>query len=299
MSLTRQALEFRRVMRDVGTVATRDTVALMALVRESSFDRGMELMRETLPAISKTYGSVTETVTRTYYQTQRQRAQISTPFVAPPVDYDWDLFADNTVGFAGSRIAERSGYGATVALVAGAVTGELNAFSRIIIEEYSSMDPTPTSFQRVTGPDPCEFCLFMAAVADARRFATSEGSVDYHNKCSCVDVPVFQGQSFDRPASYDRMEETFGEARSHLEITQALAREQAPGLRRRDFFRKYPDSSITTKNIMREIRAVDGGKPFTVRPEVLGANPERTVRNAIARNPQWSDSQVAMARSLL
>jgi hypothetical protein len=95
------------------------------------------------------------------------------------------------------------------------------------------------------------------------------------------------------------MEETFGEARSHLEITQALAREQAPGLRRRDFFRKYPDSSITTKNIMREIRAVDGGKPFTVRPEVLGANPERTVRNAIARNPQWSDSQVAMARSLL
>lgn len=299
MSLNRQGLEFRRVMRDVDAVAKADVLGMMRIVRQSSFDRGMELMRETVPAIAKTYGSVTQTVTRQYHANVRRSAGITEPFVAARIPYNWDDFAEITVGFAGARILEGRPYGATTALIAGAVASELNAFSRLIIEEYGSLDPRQVGFERVVGPNPCEFCLFMAAVADAKRFTKNEGRVDYHSNCSCVDVPIFEGQVFDRPASYDRMEETYSEARAHLEIQQALARAQDPGLRRKQFFAKYPESSITTRNIMREIRAVDGAKAFTVPPQVLGANPAETVRLAIARNPQWSDSVVAMARSLI
>jgi len=286
-------------MRDVGAVATGDVVGLMKLARESSFDRAMELMRETLPAISKTYGSVTQTVTRQYHANQRARARIDTPFTPAPVSYDWDDFANTTVGFAGQRIQQARPFGATTALIAGAVVAELNAFSRIIIEEYGTQDPRQVGFERVTGPTPCEFCLFMAAVADAQRFAKREGRVDYHNKCSCVDVPIFEGQTFDRPASYDRMEETYSEARNNLDILDELARVQRPDLGPRNRFRAFPEGAQNTSNIMREIRAVNAGKPFSVDPRFLGPNPEETIRLAIARNPQWSDGQVARVRSLL
>lgn len=299
MSLSRDGLEFRRVMRDVDGLAKRDVTGLMRLVRESSFDRGMELMRETVPAISRTYGSVAQTVTRQFHANQRRKAGVTSPFTPSPVSYDWDEFGETVVGFAGARIVEKAPFGATATLVAGAVAAELNNFSRIIIEEFGSQDPAQVGFERVTGPNPCEFCLFMASVAEASRFTQAEGRVDYHSNCSCVDVPIFEGQVFDRPASYDRMEETFGEARSHLDIMSELAREQRPDLGPRNRFRAFPEAAQNTRNIMREIRAVDGGRPFTVPERLLGANPERTIQNVIARNPQWSDSQVAMARSLI
>jgi hypothetical protein len=299
MSLSRDGLEFRRVMRDVDALAKRDVTGLMRLVRESSFDRGMELMRQTVPAISRTYGSVTQTVTRQFHANQRRKSGVTTPFTPSPVSYDWDDFAEGVVGFAGARIAESAPYGATTALIAGAISAELNEFSRIIIQEYGSSDPAQTGFERVTGPNPCEFCLFMASVAEASRYTQAEGRVDYHSNCSCVDVPIFEGQVFDRPASYDAMEETFGEARAHLDIMSELAREQRPDLGPRNRFRAFPEAAQNTKNIMREIRAVDGAKPFTVPDRLLGSNPQRTIENVIARNPQWSDSTVAMARALI
>ena len=299
MSLSRDGLEFRRVMRDVDALAKQDVTGLMRLVRESSFDRGMELMRETLPAISSTYGSVTATVTRQFHANQRRKAGVTTPFRPAPVSYDWDDFAQGVVGFAGARIVEQAPFGATTTLIAGAVAAELNAFSRIIIEEFNSMDPAQDGFARVTGPDPCEFCLFMASVADAVRYTKEEGRVDYHSNCSCVDVPIFEGQTFDRPASYDRMEDNFSEARSHLDIMSELAREQRPDLGPRNRFRAFPEAAQNTKNIMREIRAVDSGRPFTVPDRLLGPDPRATIERVIARNPQWSDSQVAMARSLI
>jgi len=286
-------------MQNVGTVATADTVALMTLVEASSFNRGMELMRETLPAIVKTYGSVTETVTRTYYSNLRTQARVPTPYRPPTVGYDWDEFAENTVGFAGSRILAQAPFGATQALIAGAISAELNEFSRIMIREFGSMDSVRVSFERVVGPNPCEFCLFMAAVADAQRFAKAEGSVDYHSKCSCVNVPIFEGQEFDRPASYDAMEETYGEARTRIDALDALAKNQAPDLRNKNRFKLFPESSQTTNNIMREIRSVDGNKPFLVPDKYLGSNPEQTVRLTIAQNPQLSDSAVALLRSLI
>lgn len=299
MSLSRDGLEFRRVMRDVDALAKQDVAGLMRLVRESSFDRGMELMRETVPAISRTYGTVTATVTRQFHANQRRNAGVTRPFTPAPVSYDWDGFSEMVVGFAGARIVEAAPYGATTALVAGAIAAELNTFSRIIIEEFGSQDPAQTGFERVTGPNPCEFCLFMASVAEASRYTKAEGRVDYHSNCSCVDVPIFEGQVFDRPASYDAMEDTFSEARAHLDIMSELAREQRPDLGPRNRFRAFPEAAQNTKNIMREIRAVDRGKPFTVSERLLGANPERTIQNVIARNPQWSDSYVAMARALI
>lgn len=255
MSVVTDGREFQSVMKNVATLAAADALgAFNTALQLNSANDTYGVIRETVPAILSTYGSVTGTVSTNYYLDQRTKAKIGGSFSAVFADVDWESVSGGTVGYTISRLKTGAPLDATRAIMAQNIYSNLFDYSRSTIAKNSLEDSTQVSYRRLTSPNACDFCLYIAISLDPGR--TNKIEKQYHSKCSCVDVPVFSGQSFSEPAYYGSYRDELSSARRSLEEKQAIAREQDPNLRKKAFFAKYPDTAITTRNLVSEVRKV-------------------------------------------
>jgi hypothetical protein len=258
--LIRLAAEHRQIISDAATLAVRETRT--ALVAADSFlsGTGYGLVRESIPEILTTYGAVVGTIDAAYYSNLRELAGVRRPYVAGSSSVDWERVAAPISGFAIQRTVERQPLAATLTLIGSAVSAELFNYSRENVVFNSRRDPTPVKYQRITRPNACDFCMYMATGFEGD--GSGQEYKNYHQGCACVDVPIFEGQRFEEPAYYTEFRGQTAEARSRIQEIREAARAESPGMRDRDFFRKYPEAALTTENIVKQVRNVRLGNPL-------------------------------------
>lgn len=267
--MTQQLIQLARdhqaIISNAATLAVRETQAALTLASELRSGVGYGLLRETIPEILTTYGSVVGTVDEVYYQNLREAAGISGDYRASAKPVDWQEIASPISGFAIARTVEQAPLSATITLIGGSVSAQLFNFSRENVAYNAGRDPSPTSYRRVTRPKACDFCLYMATAF--RGDGSNEEYKNYHDSCGCIDVPVFSGQTFEDPPYYDEFKQETAQANTRIQEIRTSARAIDPGMKDRDFFRKYPDAAVTTSNIVKQVRNVRLGNPLEL-PQV-------------------------------
>jgi hypothetical protein len=258
--LIRLAREHRRVIGDAASLAVRETQTAIATADALLSGAGYGLVRESLPEILATYGAVVGTIDVAYYSNLRERAGVTRPYVATASTVDWERVASPITGFAIQRTVERQPLSATLSLIGGAVSAELFNYSRENVVFNSRRDPSPVGYQRITRPNACDFCMYMATGFEGD--GSGQEYKNYHQGCGCVDVPIFQGQRFEEPGYYTDFRNDTAEARNRIQEIREAAMAESPGMRDRDFFRKYPEAALTTPNIVRQVRNVRLGNPL-------------------------------------
>lgn len=153
---------------------------------------------------------------------------------------------------------------------------EVNAFlatslSTIVANIYretmftnSDLDTRSSGWQRVTDGNPCAFCAYAAANYDSG-LGTFDGDKSFHAKCGCDVIPVFDNDPYvtDTIAKYRSDAE---QARQNILDRYSADRKRAPGLRLRDFYKQFPKDSITTDNLVAEMRRLSKYKDFVETP---------------------------------
>lgn len=257
--LIRLAREHASVIGNAADLAARDTETVLRIAAQNPGGASFGLIRETIPEILAGYGAVVATVDVDYYDNLRADANVDTDYAARPKPQDWRTIAAPISGFAISRTLSELEPAATATLVAGNVAAELFNSHRENIAFNAGRDPSRPRYRRITRPGACDFCLYMATGFEGD--GSNEEYKNFHTNCRCVDVAVFPGQRFSEPPYYDEFRGELAIARSRIQARRAAARAASPGMRDRDFFRQYPDTAITTPNLVREVRRVRLGQP--------------------------------------
>jgi hypothetical protein len=165
-----------------------------------------------------------------------------------------DEAIEPVVGFAMSKFVSGNIAEAGTALASSVGLAVANAYRSNEVS-LANDDPVASGYQRVAAPGACAFCAFAAATANI----TTGWDGDYHDHCSCTTVPVFKNVSMFRPAYYDQYQMDAQDAEAQItadhDATYAAFRQANPGARRKDYFKAYPQNSVTTKNILARMRA--------------------------------------------
>lgn len=257
--LIRLAREHGSVVSNAADLAARDTETVLRIAAQNPGGQSFGLLRESIPEIMATYGAVIGTVDVDYYDNLRAEADVDVDYAAQPKPQNWRTIAAPISGFAISRTIDELDFNATTTLVAGNVAAELFNSHRENISFNANRDPVRPRYRRITRPGACDFCLYMAVGFEGD--GSNEEYKNYHTNCRCVDVAVFPGQRFTEPSYYDDFRGELAIARTRIQARRAAARAVSPGMRDRDFFRQYPDTAITTPNLVREVRRVRLGQP--------------------------------------
>ena len=263
--LIQQAREHADVLGVVATEAVAVSNSVLETANRLEFGRAAGLIRETVPEIVSNFGLLASQIAAAYYDEARVAAGIPEDgYNARTIDQDYAKISEPIAGLAIKRVKEGVALEATQALIGGIIWSELYNTDRETVKFNANGDPQGTKYRRVTRPGACDFCLYMAAGFEGD--GSNSEYKNYHSHCRCVDVPIFPGQRFDEPSYYDDFRIDLGLARNRIQEKRAIAREANPGMRDRDFFRKYPDLSITTKNLVKEVRKVKLGYPNEFTP---------------------------------
>lgn len=257
--LIRLAREHGTVVGNAADLAARDTETVLRIAAQNPSGASFGLVREAIPEIMATYGAVIATVDVDYYDNLRAEANVDVDYAAQPKPQNWRTVAAPISGFAISRTIDELDFGATTTLVAGNVASELFNSHRETIAFNANRDPARPKYRRITRPGACDFCLYMATGFEGD--GSNEQYKNFHTNCRCVDVAIFSGQRFVEPPYYDEFRSELAIARSRIQERRIAARAVSPGMRDRDFFRQYPDTAITTPNLVREVRRVRLGQP--------------------------------------
>lgn len=128
----------------------------------------------------------------------------------------------------------------------------------------SDLDERSTGWQRLTDGNPCAFCAYAAANYDSG-LGTFDGDKSFHAKCGCRVVPIFD----DDPYVTDTLEKYRADAvqaRENILNRYFEDRKKARGLKPRDFYKQFPKDSITTDNLVAEMRRLSKYKDFVENP---------------------------------
>lgn len=166
--------------------------------------------------------------------------------VEPVVGYAMSKFVAGDYAMAGTQLA------ASVGL---AVANTYRDNTLKLVES----DPVAYGVQRVARPGACAFCAYSAAHSNPEwRGGSFQHLHKYHEHCSCSVVPLYKNVT---PFMSRAMREQSDEARGALGILRTRQdtmwksfKEQNPDARKRDFFKNYPQASVTMKNALRVMR---------------------------------------------
>jgi hypothetical protein len=258
--LIRLAREHRSIISDAASVAADETRGLLEIATRRNDNFAYGLLRENVPEILSTFGTVVGTIDSTYYSNLRELAGVSTLYSPELRPVNWAQVAAPISGFAIARTRQGLDFDSTLTLIAGNVSAELFNYSRQNVVFNAQRDPTPVRYRRVTRPKACDFCMYMATGFEGD--GSNESYKNYHTNCGCVDVPIFEGQDFVEPAYYDEFRQETTRARENIAEYRAAARAESPGMKDRDFFRKYPEAALNTSNIVKQVRNVRLGNPL-------------------------------------
>ena len=208
MSQIQAANNHKKVISDLATLAGADASAALVSLSGQPLGRIGSELRQVVPAIVDTYGTAASLVSVDYYMTQRRAANVmgAKPF-RPTLKSSYPVAknVEGTIGYTMSRIAASE-----VSTLAGAaaLTGGLQriiaGIDRALIGDNVAADPIATRYQRLASPNACGFCILIAVQAEWEMQADTGG---FHNSCQCVNVPLFEGQEFDKPSYWAEWED--------------------------------------------------------------------------------------------
>jgi hypothetical protein len=183
-----------------------------------------------------------------------------------------DKSTQAAIGFGIAQLTKEVPYETFQSTLAGSVQRLVLQGDRDTVEFNVVSDPDGTSYERVPSPNACAFCMTMAAVATDKTNLRQDYFDKYHNFCRCSIRPIFTGGKQTELPEYKQAREAYSLANSELLKEQQEARRlfdierKAQGLpiggsRATTAFQKAnPELSLTTENILRNVRKITGQK---------------------------------------
>ena len=183
---------------------------------------------------------------------------VKTPFsVTPEV-------VDPAVGYAMGHFVAGDFVGASTALASS--VGLLVADTYRSTSRYlSERDPYAVSMQRIAGPRACAFCAYAATMSTRYQQEINGAEIfqsmeKFHARCGCSLVPLFKNVSVFRAPYMNDMEDHIDVAMRDIRdmYDYAIRQPGAREMKRREFFQTYPDTALTTENIAKRLRLMNG-----------------------------------------
>lgn len=264
MQLTNQ---HRENLDNLTTLAIADVVGAMTILKDEPLATFAYQAGQILPPVVETYTTVAADLAVDYYDSSRALATLETTYTAVPILPDVNPIVQSSIAYATGIATRGSTWEDITAVIAGAVQRAVNGGDRGTISFNVEADPSGDRWQRVPSIRACTFCKTMAAVAEVQ---DDQNFTKYHNYCRCTSLPIFSGQDYFRQPWYGEVESAYSSARDTLSERQSIAREkfyaelpqELRGTKKAAtmFYRKNPDLSLTTKNILKEVRQQTGWK---------------------------------------
>jgi hypothetical protein len=262
----------RRYLDQITTLAIAQTVEITNLLRDEPLQEIAIQLRRTMPAVSNTYATDSSVVSANAYNESRALASPPTEYEATPEIVDTNEAMQAAIGFGIAQLTKGKPYDVFQSTLAGSVQRLVMQGDRDTVEFNIVTDPDGTRYERVPSAGACSFCITMAAVATDNSNLRSSYFDKYHNFCRCTINPVFTGQELTELPEYKSAREAYSLARNELEAQQKEARRafdralEAEGkysggrANATAFRRANPDLSLTTPNILRNVRKITGRK---------------------------------------
>ena len=184
------------------------------------------------------------------YETQRPQPGFSAVLAEPSIG---DRLAAD-LGYALAPMFAPDGYESPVLVfldrLGAAVGGRVAAGDRETMMLSSAADPSSYGVRRFARPGACGFCAYLSSIE-----ATVYEDTHWHNDCTCVNVPWWEDNPLPEAQYMDRFSTAADAARAAILADYKAKRELAPDLRGRNFYRKFPETALNTKNIVSRMRA--------------------------------------------
>lgn len=266
MTRIQRADKYQKAINDAVKLAQADTVGLMKIVEGKPVEEVAAILRDTMPVVTDTYGSVVGELATSYYDEARAEANLATTYKAIVADTDISAKTQDSIGYTISKLVKGTDFQVATNTLSGSVQRIVNDVNRQTISYNIVTDPDGTLYQRVASADSCAFCLTIAAKAE---LLTEEWGKKYHDDCRCRSVPVFTGQKPIRMDYYEQFDKEYDQAKIAIEskrfdiYPEWEAQWKASGGRmgknlKRDFLKEYPELSLTTENILSGVRSETG-----------------------------------------
>jgi len=258
-----RALEHKRVMNNLATLVTADSLGAMAVARSDEVRVVAESLRRSAPVILDQYGRISGLLSQQYYMDVRSSAGVKSKFTPTIATLNIAASTDEAVGFTISRLVAGTPFDTAASIFSGAIGRSVLSVDRNTVVNNATSEGS--EYRRIASPGGCSFCLYAATVADV----VTEQFDGYHDHCQCTTVPLFDTRLQDEPEFYDQFRNEAGDARQRLIDLQNEQRpiweaeKRAAGVTRltnRAFLAQNPDLSINTRNVLREIRTIRGSR---------------------------------------
>jgi len=262
----------RKALDETTTLAIATTVEITNLLRDRTIPEIAQQLRLTMPAITTQFGEIAATVSANDYNVDRSDANLASNYVAVPEAKPVDKSTQAAIGFGIAQLTKEVPYETFQSTLAGSVQRLVLQGDRDTVEFNIVTDPDGSSYERVPSPGACAFCMTMAAVATDETNIRTEYFDAYHNFCRCSIRPIFTGGSLTQLPEYKQARDAYklandqllkekNEARRLFDIDRKAQGLPIGGSRANTAFEKAnPELSLTTENILRNVRKITGQK---------------------------------------
>lgn len=231
----------------ITTLATADVAGYFATIQNEAPPRIAAQLRAVVPAVVNSYGETAGVAAADWYETVRPAAGFNATVVTPTKIAQQ---TDSMLGWAMAPLFTETDSD-TLTRLAGGLVRLVSAFDRDTIRGNAIRDPFAGKSKRVARPDACAFCAYMSVETDN----TDEDTKHYHDHCRCYPVPFWDSVGIPHLDYQDAWSDAASKARNEIEADYWEKRKLAPDLRRRNFYRKFPETAINQRNILARMRA--------------------------------------------
>lgn len=228
--------------------AQEDAAGLFRSLLSDPVERAAQGLREAVPAVAESYGSMASRKAVVWYEDVRPagvrafRAHPATPSLMADIEGLTTWAA--TPLFTGDAAA-------TWERIAGLLQKSITDHDRATIEGNAERDPVKPQWRRWANGDSCAYCAYMAVVLDQPDYGMA--AKKYHDFCRCVPIVEFPGDTLPDQPNSQAWSQTFADARDLI----MEERRSLPGwarMRRSDRIKAYPDHQLNTRNILARAR---------------------------------------------
>lgn len=248
LMLLAQVDEHRDTVSGIASLAQADIGSFAASIVNESPERVAAQLRAAAPAVVSTYGGAAAVAGALFYETNRPRPGFTAPLAEPSIG---DALMGE-LGWALAPLFATAVDDAAVSLMLSRLDGVTQKFvsdpDRETLRLAAAADPTSRGIRRYATAGACAFCAYLSSVQ-----AHVVESSEWHLHCNCVNVPGWD----DNPAPVNPHEERWAKAAedARSELVRLQHELKPANMRWRNFYKANPDLTVTTKNILRLMRA--------------------------------------------
>lgn len=229
--------------------SSSDAVAYARSILNEPPDQVAVQVREMAAAVVSAWSGVAAEGAALFYETQRPTpgpVRIAPPSIGERLAGDLGyalapLFAPDAFDTPGLVFLTRLG---------GAIGLHVAAGDRETTMLTAADDPASRGVRRFARSGACAFCAYLSTVE-----ATVYDDTVWHSDCTCVNVPWWEDNPLPEADYMDEFGRAAERARELILEDYQEKRKLAPDLRRRNFYKKFPETAVNTKNIAARMRS--------------------------------------------